>query len=189
MIEETECVSSYVRLREAGGTFFFTVVTHDRRPFLTSPLARRCLRTAWKETYSRYPFELVAVTLLPDHLHCLWTLPEGDSDYSSRWRFLKARFSMLYLRDEGCEGVRSPSRERSGERAVWQRRFWEHAIRNDEDLRRHFDYIHYNSVKHGLVARPEEWPWSTFHRYAKLGWYDVGWEHLPVEKIGGMECE
>ena len=174
---------NYTRLHQEGGTFFFTVVTHDRRPFLTTPFARRCLRAAWLDTRSRFPFECPAVCLLPDHLHCLWTLPEGDGGFSSRWRTLKATFSRLYCRGGGVEGVRSPSRVRAGERAIWQRRFWEHTIQDDDDLRRHFDYIHYNPVKHGLVQWPEQWPWTTFHRYAKQGWYDTEWGHTPIDDI------
>jgi putative transposase len=122
-----------------------------------------------------HPITLEAVCLLPDHLHCLWTLPEGDSDYSVRWGRLKSEFSRLYRARGVEEGQRSASRSVRGERGFWQRRFWEHRIREEEDFARHFDYIHYNPVKHGLAARPEEWPWSTFHRYARLGWYDTGW--------------
>jgi putative transposase len=179
----------YVRLRAEGATYFFTAVTHERRPFLAEPLARQCLRAAWREMRARYPFELVALCLIPDHLHTIWTLPEGDTDYTSRWRFLKTRFSRLYRLEGGAEGPRSASRSTRHERGFWQRRYWEHKIRDDEDLRRHFNYIHYNPVKHTLVEWPEEWPWSTYHRYARMGWYDTGWGGLPVEDIKGMECE
>jgi putative transposase len=179
----------YVRLREEGGTFFFSVVTYKRRLFLTEPLARQCLRTAWREMRARYPFELIALSLMPNHLHTIWTLPEDDTDYFSRWRFLKARFSRLYRLEGGAEAPRSVSRKKRRERGFWQRRYWEHKIRDDEDLRRHFDYIHYNPVKHGLVTWPEQWPWTTFHRYARMGWYGTGWGTSPVEDIKGMECE
>lgn len=180
---------NYLRLREQGGTFFFTVVTHERRAILTDPLARGCLRHAWKEVRTRYPFELVALCLLPDHLHTIWTLPDGDTDYSERWRFLKRQFSTHYLGANGVEGSRSASRRREGERGFWQRRYWEHKIRDDEDLRRHFDYIHYNPIKHGLVEWPEQWPWSTFHRYARMGWYDIGWGAEPPVDIACMGRE
>ncbi len=180
---------NYVRRREEGGTFFFTVVTHQRRPFLTEPLARECLRWAWEETRARYPFHLVAVCLLPDHLHTMWTLPEGDSDYPTRWRFLKGRFSWKYNRSGGSEGERSTSRRQRQERGFWQRRGWEHTIRDDVDFKRHFDYVHYNPVKHAHVVWPEQWPWTSFHRYARLGWYETGWGYSPLEHINGMECE
>ena len=180
---------NYIRLREEGGTFFFSVVTHRRRAFLTDPLARQCLRGAWRETQARYPFELVAVCLMPDHLHTIWTLPEEDTDYDKRWSFLKARFSWMYRREGGAEGRRCASRLKRRERGFWQRRYWEHKIRDDDDLNRHLHYTHYNPVKHGFVEWPEQWPWSTFHRYARMGWYDTGWGHSPVDNIEGMECE
>ncbi|HOZ48691.1 MAG TPA: transposase [Candidatus Hydrogenedentes bacterium] len=180
---------NYVRRRQDVGTFFFTVVTHERRPFLTEPLARECLRWAWRETRTRHPFELVAVCLLPDHLHTLWTLPEGDSDYSARWRFLKARSSWKYRRAGGVESERSMSRHGRGERGFWQRRSWEHTIRDDDDFTWHFDYIHYNPVKHGYVQWPHQWEWSTFHRYVRMGWYDVGWGDSPIQNIDDSECE
>ncbi len=179
---------NYIRLRSEGGTFFFSVVTHERGAFLTDPSARKCLRQAWKDMRARYPFELVALCLLPDHLHTIWTLPEGDTDSSERWRFLKARFTSRFLVENGREGRRSNSQQKKGERGFWQRRYWEHTIRDDEDLRRHFDYIHFNPVKHGLVEWPERWPWSTFHRYARMGWYDAGWGTEPELGIDGLDC-
>jgi len=180
---------NYIRLREEGGTFFFTVVAHQRRAFLTKPLARQCLRSAWLETQERFPFETVAVCLMPDHLHTIWALPEDDSDYDKRWLYLKARFSRMYRQNGGVEGWCSASRRRRKERGFWQRRFWEHKIRDDEDLRHHFDYVHYNPVKHELVEWPEQWPWSTFHRYARMGWYGADWGSSLIDSIKGMECE
>ena len=178
----------YRRLYLPGGTFFFTVVSFDRRPFLTSELARRCLRFAWKETRQKYPFELDALCLLPDHLHCLWTLPEGDVDYSTRWKAIKGGFTRSYLKAGGAEGSRNPSRRKKREAAVWQRRFWEHTIHHDEDLRRHYDYIHYNPVKHGLVSRPIDWPWSTFRRYVEMGWYHREWGQEEPATVAGFDC-
>lgn len=180
---------NYLRLRSEAATYFFTLVTHKRCPFLIEPWARECLHFAWQETRTRYPFDLLAVCLLPDHLHTLWTLPEGDSDFPKRWRFLKARFTWRYLRGGAKEGSCSDSRLKKGERGVWQRRYWEHLIRDENDLSNHFDYIHYNPVKHGLVQIPEQWPWSTFHRYARLGWYDLQWGDSPIERIDNLDYE
>lgn len=180
---------NYVRWRETGATYFFTVVTFDRRRFLTTDTARACLREAWLAMRDDYPFTLDAVCVLPDHLHCLWTLPEEDSNYSVRWGRLKSGFSRLYRARGGQEGLRNPSRRARGERGFWQRRFWEHRIREEKDFARHFDYIHYNPVKHGLVAWPEQWPWSTFHRYARLGWYETDWGRDPPPGLDDMTVQ
>lgn len=168
-------MSDYRRTRFAGGTFFFTLVTFDRQPILTAPLARECLRRAISETRSVQPFQLDAICLLTDHLHCLWTLPEGDADFSSRWNRIKGLFSKHYHAHYELHTDPNPSRRRKGEATVWQRRFWEHCIRSEEDLRCHLDYIHFNPVKHGHVTRPIDWPWSSFPRYVHLGWYDAAW--------------
>ena len=176
----------YIRWYESGATYFFTVVTHERRPLLIDEVARKCLRVSWRDTRRRYPFALDAVFLAPDHLHCLWRMQENDCDFSTRWRFFKRRFTELFLAHGGREGARSHSRRKRGERGVWQRRFWEHRIRDDMDYARHFDYVHFNAVKHGLAARPEDWPWSTFHRYAALGWYERDWGagNVPRSLVG-----
>jgi putative transposase len=121
------------------------------------------------------PFEVVAIVLMPDHLHMIWTLPPGDSNYSLRWSKIKTSFSLSYLASGGTEGMRNASRIRSGERAIWQRRFWEHTIRDEDDLSRCVEYIHWNPVKHGLAERVQDYPWSSFHRYARLGEYDEAW--------------
>ena len=158
-------MSHYRRSHLSGGYYFFTVVTYDRRKLFLDALARDCLHSAWQATHARHPFETVALCLLPDHLHCIWKLPEGDARYSSRWNAIKGIFSKSFLRQEGNDGIRNESRRRTGEAALWQRRFWEHQIRDERDLQRHVDYIHYNPVKHGLVQDLREWPWSTYHRY------------------------
>ena len=178
---------NYLRLYEPGATYFFTLVTHGRRRFLTTPLARTCLREAWRDTVRRNPFRLVAVCLLPDHLHCLWSLPDGDADFSSRWRFLKAQFTRKFLARGGREGEQTTSRIARRERAVWQRRFWEHRIRDEKDFARHFDYVHFNPVKHELVTWPEDWPWSTFHRYLAKGWYETRWGRDEPPSIHGLD--
>ncbi len=169
-------MTDYRRAHFEGGYYFFTIVTYNRRPFLTEPLARQCLRAAWKETREKSTFELIAVCLLPDHLHCIWRLPEGDCDFSLRWARIKAGFTRRFLDSGGVESGQSASRDRKRERGIWQRRFWEHQIRDETDLQRHVDYIHYNPVKHGLVEHAEDWPWSSYHRYLKtVGYSDQYW--------------
>ncbi len=180
---------NYVRWRETGATYFFTVVTLNRRRFLTADTARACLREARLATRGDDRFAREAGWVLPDHLHCLWALPEEDSDYSVRWGRLKSEFSRLYRERGGQEGPRNPSRCVRGERGFWQRRFWEHRIREEKDFARHFDYIHYNPVKHGLVEWPEQWPWSTFRRYARLGWYETDWGRKSSPCLDDMTVE
>jgi putative transposase len=161
-------MSLYRRLYRPGGTYFFTVVTHERRRILLSPVARRSLREAMDECRKTRPFEMVAVVLLPDHLHCVWALPEGDDDFSRRWAAIKAGFSRRYLAQGSCEAGRCTSRIKRGERGLWQRRFWEHRIRDPDDLRRHTLYIHYNPVRHGLAICPHQWAPSSFHRFEAM---------------------
>jgi putative transposase len=127
------------------------------------------------------PFKTEAVCLLPDHLHCIWALPEDESDYSIRWSEIKRLFTRAYVREIGPGGERGESRRKRREAAVWQRRFWEHMIRNEEDLNRHIDDIHYNPVKHGLVKRVCDWPWSSFHRYVRMGFYEREWGEADEE--------
>jgi putative transposase len=165
----------YRRAFVPGGTFFFTVVTENRAPLLSDARARLCLRRAFTECRGRWPFAVDAFVLLPDHLHTIWTLPPGDSDFSRRWGFLKKEFSQMWIAGGGYEQARSASRVHQRRRGVLQRRFWEHAIRNEDDLKRHLDYIHYNPVKHGLVTCPHAWPHSTFHRFVREDMYAGGW--------------
>jgi putative transposase len=155
--------------------FFFTVVTHQRRPLLTSTPGIDCLRTSFRTILEKFPFQLDAIVMLPDHLHALWTLPENDADYSTRWRRIKGEFTKSYLQAGGEEGIRSSSRRRRHERGIWQRRFWEHQIRNELDLERHADYLHYNPVRHGLVSCPRDWPYSSFHQWVAEGIYAPDW--------------
>lgn len=158
-----------------GGTFFFTVVTYNRIPILIDNDARRILRQAWLEFKGRFPFTTNAICLLPDHLHCIWTLPEGDANYSIRWKEIKRLFSKEYGRIFLTSTHLTPSREKRKEAAIWQRRFWEHTIRDEGDYNRHLDYIHYNPVKHGLVDHVQDWQWSSFHRYVRMDYYEKEW--------------
>ncbi|MFQ5562552.1 MAG: transposase [Parvularculaceae bacterium] len=152
---------NYRRLFVPGGTYFFTVNLLDR----SSDLPTRhigLLRNAYRYVVARRPFETIAIVILPDHLHCAWRLPPEDHDFPTRWRLFKERFTKGLPADAETRRGR-----RKGERGVWQRRFWEHAIRNDEDLSRHVDYIHFNPVKHRYVADPDDWPYSTWHEWKR----------------------
>jgi len=177
----------YRRWRQDGGKYFFTLVTCGRAPILAEPLARACLRSALTDVRRQRPFQVNAFCLLPDHLHCVFTLPEGDADFSGRWLAVKALFTRRYLEGGGAETPRTDSRQRTGERGVWQRRFWEHLIRDDLDLERHVDYVHFNPVKHGLAASASDWPWSTFHRYVRNGMYDASWGCAEPRSVAGMQ--
>ncbi|MEZ6047814.1 MAG: transposase [Planctomycetaceae bacterium] len=165
----------YRRSLQPGGCFFFTVVTYNRRPLLTSELARICLRASIDKCRSMLPFTIEAFVLLPDHLHAIWTLPPGDSDYSKRWGLIKAEFTKTYLAQIGLEESLEIELVGDNRRAIWQPRFWEHTIHYEEELENHLNYIHYNPVKHGLVNSPHEWEWSSFHRYLRNEYYEVDW--------------
>jgi len=163
-------MTSYRRNFIAGGSFFFTVNLAQRRlRLLTDHIAE--LRAAFDETRRRHPFTVDAMVVLPDHLHALWTMPEGDADFATRWRLIKSAFSRRLPLDERI----SASRAAKGERGIRQRRYWEHTIRNENDFARHVDYIHINPVKHGLVTRVRDWPHSTFHRMVERGIYPEDW--------------
>jgi putative transposase len=166
---------NYRRLFQPGGTFFFTLVTAGRRPLFAQESARRCLHQTIGETQARWPFDLTAVVLLPDHLHCIWKLPEDDADYSTRWACIKKAFSRLWLASGGAETAVSRARQAHRETGVWQRRFWEHTIRDEDDFLHHVNYIHYNPIKHGLARCPHAWPWSSFHRWVEQGYYRPTW--------------
>ncbi|HKA71071.1 MAG TPA: transposase [Xanthobacteraceae bacterium] len=165
----------YRRSLVPGGTFFFTVAAADRRSsILVDNIVS--LRRAFRITRGERPFTIDAVVILPDHLHIIMTLPEEDADFSGRWRRIKSLFSR-YVVSRGLP----VERNRRGEYALWQSRFWEHAIRNEMDLDRHVDYIHYNPVKHGLISRVSHWPFSSFHRYVRQGWLPQDWAGLIEE--------
>jgi len=166
---------NYVRRYAPGGTFFFTVVTHNRRPLFSSDQARACLRKVVMAVQNERPFDLVATVLLPDHWHCVWALPEGDFDYSKRWGIIKSRFTKRWLSTGGQSRTVSAARTRHRERGIWQKRFWEHKIRDEEDFMRHVHYIHYNPVKHGLTRCPHQWPHSSFERWVSEGYYGRDW--------------
>ncbi len=178
-------MSRYRRANTAGGTYFFTVVSYRRQQILCDEPIRNALREAIELARQSYPFNIDAWVLLPDHLHCLWTLPEGDADFSKRWGKIKRQVSLAckdrYKRTEWL----TDSKEKHRESTVWQRRYWEHQIRDQEDLNRHIDYIHYNPVKHGLCGQPIQWPYSTMRRYINQGKYPVDWA-AQYSDFGGL---
>jgi putative transposase len=159
----------YRRNRVAGGTYFFTVTLRDRS---SDVLVRHVglLRNAFRTVRAERPFAIDAIVILPDHLHAIWTLPEGDADYSGRWRAIKSRFTRNLRLSE------TPlTADNRGEYRLWQRRFWEHTIRDEVDFQRHVDYIHWNPVKHGLTQYVADWPHSSFHKYVRQGILPHGW--------------
>ncbi|MCY1278076.1 REP-associated tyrosine transposase [compost metagenome] len=163
-------MTNYRRDHTPGSTWFFTLNLDDRRSRL---LTERIdlLRAGFRYCMKRHPWKIDAIVILPDHLHALCTLRPGDADYALRWRLIKTWFSRNLPIDERV----SESRSGKGERGIWQRRFWEHRIRDDEDFARHVDYIHHNPRKHGYVERVADWPWSSFHRYVKAGILPLDW--------------
>jgi putative transposase len=163
---------NYIRTFQPGGTFFLTLVTERRMPVFANEPPRRMLHEALARCLTLHHFVLAAIVLLPDHLHILMTLPKGDADFSVRITNIKSNFTRMYLANDGVEETQSRSRRRQRSRGVWQRRFWEHTIRDLDDLNRHFDYIHYNPVKHGYATCPHAWPHSSFHRFVTDGRYD-----------------
>lgn len=160
----------YRRAKVPGGTWFFTVAIAERRQSLLTDHIDD-LRHAFRVARAARPFVMDAVVVLPDHLHCLWTLPCGDADFPVRWAHIKQAFSRRIPWGER----RSASRIAKRERGLWQRRYWEHLISDHDDLKHHFDYIHYNPVKHGHVATVADWPYSSFHRHVGLGVYPLDW--------------
>ncbi len=170
---------NYRRANVPGGTFFFTLVTHRREKIFGCSQARSILGNCFRECRERWFYETMAIVLLPDHLHAIWSLPAGDSDYSLRWSWIKKEFTKRWLATNGRESKISSARKKEGRRGVWQPRFWEHTIESEEDYERHFDYIHYNPVKHGYVKCPHEWSDSSFHRWVKAGvlpWHWACWQ-------------
>lgn len=158
-------MSNYRRANFPGGYYFFTVVTYNRKKLFNNDCARNCLHKSWLQTQDKRPFELIALCLLPDHLHCIWKLPEDDSDYSTRWASIKALFTREFNKNRFCDYPKSRSRIKHRESTIWQRRFWEHQLRDVLDLENHINYIHFNPVKHKLVEKVDDWPWSTYGRY------------------------
>ncbi|NIP73456.1 MAG: transposase [Gammaproteobacteria bacterium] len=159
---------NYRRNRVDGGCYFFTVVAHQRRPWLCTRSARQALRAAVNRVRDDYPFRIEAWVLLTDHMHCIWSLPKGDHRFPLRWQLIKT-----YV-----------TRSIAPARRLWQRRYWEHTIRDQIDFNAHCDYIHYNPVKHGLCAAPGDWRFSSFHRFVQEGRYPPDWAALEGPGLG-----
>jgi len=170
-VPEYVTIPDYRRHRVPGGCYFFTVNLLERRG--NDLLTRHIdfLRDAVRLVRRSRPFTIDAWVVLPDHLHCVWTLPPDDDDFATRWRVLKSVFARSLPSGER----RSDARLRKGERGIWQRRFWEHSIRDDDDFAAHLDYVHFNPVKHGYVGEPAAWPYSTFKSSVRRGLYPEGW--------------
>lgn len=169
---------------QSGGCYFFTVVTQDRQPILTHPENIKRLRNCFIRINNKRPLTIEAIVVLPDHLHTVWRLPDNDADFSTRWRMIKHDFSIAL---QGSAA--SPSQQRKREKGIWQRRFWEHTILKETDWRRHIDYIHFNPVKHGYAASPSTWPYSSFLRFVKKGWYPPDWGQQEPDSIRSMHLE
>jgi putative transposase len=175
-------MSNYRRAWVPGGTYFFTVnlLERNRRRLVDHV---ELFRIAFAQARATRPFDVIAAVVLPDHLHCVWQLPPGDADNAVRWKAIKATFSRSLPRGER----RSARRVAKGERGVWQRRYWEHLIRDDRDLAAHVDYIHFNPVKHRHVIRVEDWPYSSFHRYVRNGTLPPDWAGVAGSAIAPGE--
>jgi putative transposase len=174
-------MSRYRRVKIEGGTFFFTVALADRSGDL---LVRHidCLRRAYMFVQGRHPFKTVAICILPDHLHAIWSLPPGDVNFPLRWSLIKSGFS----RGIPASLSRAPSKIAKREKGIWQRRYWEHAIRDTNDLTRHIDYIHFNPVKHGYVSQARDWPHTSLHRYVARGLLPSDWGGNLTEPLGAF---
>jgi putative transposase len=177
----------YRRAGIKGGTFFFTVVTHDRFPLFQQESTVNLLRACFRQSMAIHPFSINAWVILPNHLHIIWTLPENDSDFSVRWKKIKASFSRQY-RGPVPDNV-SQSMLKKGEKGFWQRRFWEHTILDEADYENHCDYIHFNPVKHGLAATPSDWKYSSFSEFVKKGVYGVEWGESEPDRIARLDSE
>jgi len=163
-------MSRYRRSQIPGGTYFFTVTLADRRSQLLVDRIDR-LREALQSVRVRHPFKTIAVCVLPDHIHAVWRLPEADAGYGARWGLIKRLFSSGLPASQSLTTSKLAKREKG----IWQRRFWEHQIRDDADLQKHVDYVHFNPVKHGLVRQVRDWPHSSFHNYVKRGVMSEDW--------------
>ena len=173
-------MSRYRRANVSGATYFFTVVTYRRRPFLCDSDVRIALREAITKVRSRYPFHIDGWVLLPDHLHAIWTLPPGDACFPLRWQQIKLGVTLRCGDRLHRDAWMTESKTKHRESTLWQRRYWEHQIRDEADFERHMDYLHYNPVKHGLVKRVGDWRYSSFHRHVAAGVYREDWSEAQA---------
>ena len=163
----------YRRMRVSGGIYFFTLVTYDRRRLFVDDANIEVLLHAVEHVRARHPFEIDAYVVLPEHIHMIWTLPDGDHDFSTRWMLIKSASTRFLKKRLGDEA------------RIWQNRFWEHLIGDERDFSNHVEYVHYNPVHHGYVAAPSEWPHSSFHAFVARGDYDADWgrDAMPEMKV------
>ena len=168
---------NYRRVRAPGASYFFTVTLADRRQrVLVGNI--NALRRAFAQTQRELPFKINAMVVLPEHLHCIWSLPPGDADFSLRWQRIKARFTHACRAAEASPGQATLP--------IWQERFWEHLLRDDADFERHVDYIHFNPVKHGHATSAVQWPYSSIHRYIRKGLLPQDWSgHRTPDQCAG----
>jgi putative transposase len=173
---------NYRRAFIPGGSWFFTLVTESRRPVFASSENISVLREAFRSVKTKHPFTIDAIVIMPEHLHSIWTLPPGDADFSIRWRLIKTWFTKHC--DLTMRAQPNAARKVKNEQAVWQHRYWEHQLRDENDFARHVEYIHYYPVKHGHVSRPVDWEYSSFSRYVKEGTYPEDWGSSVIEFDG-----
>ena len=166
---------NYHRDRTEGGTWFFTVVAFERRPIFCRERFRNSLNQSILKTRENHPFKINAWVLLPDHLHCVWTLPENDANFSIRWKLIKQYVSRDCQSTFRMQTEISAIKKMRRESSIWQRRFWEHRIQGEKDFENHLNYLHFNPVKHGLCQSPSQWPFSSFHKYQSRGVYSKDW--------------
>ncbi len=172
-------MTEYRRAKIAGATYFFTVNCAERHGNQLLVENIDLLRQTFRKVKQSHPFRIDAIVILPEHLHCILTLPDGDADYKTRWFLIKSGFSRSIPTGER----RSKNRIARKERGIWQRRYWEHVIRNDLDLEQHINYIHWNPVKHNWVKQVKDWPYSSFHNYVQQGIYPINWACKTEIKI------
>jgi putative transposase len=172
-------MSNYRRVYQQGGCYFFTLICYQRKPILGNEKNIQLLREAFKSVMNDHPFEIEAIVILPEHLHCIWNLPENDNDFSLRWRLIKNLFSRKL----------DVEKNERGEKLVWQRRFWEHVIRDEKDWKNHMNYIHYNPVKHKHVKAPADWHHSSFKKFVQNGFYDLNWGRFEIPPMLDMDLE
>lgn len=177
----------YRRVFTPGASYFFTVVTYKRRKLFADEQNIEILREAFRQVMHKRPFSIDAMVVLPDHLHCIWTLPPMDADYPTRWRLIKTWFSKHC--DVALRTSISAAQANNGRQTCWQQRYWEHLIRDELDYQQHVDYIHYNPVKHAYVQRPIDWPYSSFARYVEQGVYTEDWGAAEIVLPEGVGNE
>jgi putative transposase len=177
----------YRRAFIPGGSYFFTLVTERRRKLFVDEANVVLLRRAFHHVMRKRPFVLDAAVIMPDHLHCIWTLLPDDADFSTRWRLIKTWFTKNC--DDQYKSTANASCMKKSGQAIWQHRYWEHLLRDESDFERHVDYIHYNPVKHGYVKRPLDWKYSSLHRYVKQGVISEKWGESYIDFPGDIGNE